>query len=120
MNSNRPRSRITLHAVALVVCIILKCYSSSKNVLTFACSRRIAAGLLGSVLASTDLKLKFEVSQHAAYASTIEIDGEVLRAYRQGQQNEVDGNFQEAQQFYESVVQTEPDYMYSKQDAPLI
>ncbi len=42
-----------------------------------------------------------------------ELDGELLSTYRQGRTLEADGNFDDAQKKYESVVQLEPDYAYA-------
>lgn len=42
-----------------------------------------------------------------------ELDGELLSTYRQGRSLEADGNFDDAQKKYESVVQLEPDYAYA-------
>lgn len=47
-----------------------------------------------------------------AEVGTTQVDGEILRIFNKGKQNEVDGAVDEAQGFYEQVVQTEPDFVY--------
>ena len=51
-------------------------------------------------------------SQAAAVAGLTSIDGEARRIFMKGKQNEADGSIAEAQQLYEEVVQTEPDFVY--------
>ena len=49
---------------------------------------------------------------HAQMEGITEVDGEVLKIFNKARQNEVDGFVDVAQQLYEEVVQTEPDFIY--------
>ena len=70
------------------------------------------AALLMSFL-SVNMPLPSNTIVHAVTETGItSIDGEARRVFMKGKQNEVDGSIKEAQQMYEEVVQTEPDFIY--------
>ena len=47
----------------------------------------------------------------ASAAGLTEVDAEIMSVFTKGKQNEVEGFYSEAQQLYEQVVQTEPDFI---------